>query len=410
MTKVFKYVAIDGAGQKQLGDVEAASRSEALRQLQGMGYQPTSIKESGVAKQKKVKKEAGDGSLTIKRAELIAFTEELSELLEAGLPLEPALASMEAREEDGQIKEISARLRQWITEGTPMHEGLQRISPDFDQLYCNLVRAGEASGSLQTILRQHGTYLREQQELKSKLKVALIYPAALSFACVGLALLFIFFLLPRITVLLKGMPGSEMPLGVRISTFIGDFLTDHWLKLLIAVVLAAIGAKFWFTREENLQKWDRWKLKFPLYGKVIRYGFYVQWLQTLSNLVSNGVPLVNALKLTEQTVGNRFFKGHLGKLTERVSDGYKLTKSMQATGLFAPNMVDLIGVGESTGKLARALSRASQYYDKHLGVILGSLLATITPVVLVLMALLVAGFSYTMIQAIYETINNIRAR
>lgn len=210
MTKVFKYVAIDSAGQKKLGDLPAGSRSEALRQLQVMGLQATSIKEGGAAKATKKKDEAVEGPILIKKAELIAFTEELSELLEAGLPLEPALASMEAREEQGQIKEISSRLRRWITEGTPMYEALQRISPDFDQLYCNLVRAGEASGGLQTILRQHGTYMREQQELRSKLKVALIYPACLSFACVGLALLFIFFLLPRITVFkLNRFPSGE---------------------------------------------------------------------------------------------------------------------------------------------------------------------------------------------------------
>lgn len=412
MSKVFKYTAIDGAGQKQTGDLTAASRGEAMRLLQGKGFQPTQIKETGEAKVKKVKAGTGDevssGPMQLKKTELIAFTEEISELLEAGLPLEPALASMEAREEKGQIKTLSGRLRKWVTEGTPLYEAMRRVSPDFDQLYCNLVRAGEASGSLQTILRQHGTYMKDQQELKQKLKMALIYPSCLTFACVSLALLFIFFLLPRITTLLEGMPGSEMPIGVKISTFVGEFLKAHWLKVVIFFCALMVLVKIWFTKEENLKKWDEWKLKIPLYGKVIQYGFYVQWLQTLANLVSNGVPLVQALKLTEQTVTNRYYKERLTSITERVSDGFKLTRSMQATGMFAPNMIDLIGVGENTGKLARALERASLYYDKHLGVMLASLLGTITPVVLVLMALLVGGFSYTMIQAIYETISNIR--
>ncbi|GAA5496870.1 general secretion pathway protein F [Rubritalea squalenifaciens DSM 18772] len=413
MSKIFKYIAIDGSGQKQTGDLTAASRGEAMRLLQGRGFQPTQIKDAGEAKVKKVKASTADepssGPLTLKKQEIIAFTEELSELLEAGLPLEPALASMEAREEKGQIKYLSGRLRKWVTEGTPLYEAMKRVSPDFDQLYCNLVRAGEASGSLQTILRQHGTYMKEQQELKSRLKLALIYPTCLTLACVALALVFIFFLLPRITVLLEGMPGSEMPIGVKISTFIGDFLRAHWLKTILFFCAIAVGIKVWLTKEENLRKWDEWKLSIPLYGNVIRYGFYVQWLQTLANLVSNGVPLVQALKLTEQTVTNRYYKERLTSITERVSDGYKLTRSMQATAMFAPNMIDLIGVGENTGKLSRALERASAYYDKHLSALLASLLGTITPVVLVLMAVLVGGFSYTMIQAIYQTINNIKS-
>lgn len=289
-----------------------------------------------------------------------------------------------------------------------MYQALPRISPQFDQLYCNLVKAGEASGSLNTILRQHGTYLKEQMELRSRLLQALIYPAFLVFACVLVTLVFIFYLLPKITLLLEGMPGSEMPLGVKVAKGIGDGLRHHWMSILVVIVCLIAAVKVWSDSEENKALWDQWKLKLPLYGRVITYGFYVQWLQTLGNLVANGVPLVQALELTCQTVTNRFLNARLKTMTEQVGDGYKLTRCMRNADIFTANMVDLIGVGENTGKLSRALIRAAEYYDKRLGVMLRSLLGIISPLILVSMALLVALLSYTMIQAIYETISHLR--
>lgn len=410
MAKAFQYVAIDASGKKCTGELELGARSEVIRHLQSLGMRPASIKEVEASAKKKKDQTVSEGPLMLKQKDVIAFTEELSELLEAGLPLEPALASMEDRDESGLLKEASARLRRWVTEGEQMYQALPRVSPSFDQLYCNLVKAGEASGSLQTILKQHCAYLKEQVELRARLQQALIYPAFLVLACVIVTLVFIFYLLPKITLLLDGMPGSEMPIGVQIATWIGDTLRGHWVTLVVLIVLTIAGAKLWHQREENKAKWDEWKLSLPLFGKVINYGLYVQWLQTLGNLLENGVPLVQGLQLTSETMTNRFFRSKLEKVTDQVGDGYRLTRCMRQTEMFPPNMVDLIGVGESTGKLSRALTRAAIYYDKKLSVLIKGLLGLISPLILLAMSVLVALLSYTMIQAIYETINNINAK
>lgn len=412
MVKTFQYVAIDKAGAKQSGTLEASSRGDVIRELQRMGVRATSITEVAAGKAKKAKNASnviGDDELIpLKNKDVICFTEELSELLEAGLPLEPALASMEARDESGLIKLASGRLRKWVTEGVSMYQALPKVSSQFDQLYCNLVKAGEASGSLQTILLQHGNYLKAQMELRSRLMQAMIYPAFLIFACMLVTLVFIFYLLPKITLLLEGMPGSQMPVGVKIAKAIGDGLRNHWIVIIVVLIGIMVSVKVWADSETNKALWDKWKIKLPLYGSVISFGFYVQWLQTLGNLVANGVPLVQALELTNQTVTNRYYHGRLKEITAQVGDGYKLTRCMRNSDIFTPNMVDLIGVGENTGKLSRALIRAADYYDKRLNVMLRSLLGIISPLILVSMALLVALLSYTMIQAIYETISHLR--
>ena len=315
---------------------------------------------------------------------------------------------MEGRDESGALQVTAGRLRRMVTEGEQMYQSLPRVSPQFDHLYCNLVKAGEASGSLQTILKQHGLYLKEQMELRSRLVQAMIYPAFLILACVIVTLVFIFYLLPQITTLLEGMPGSEMPLGVRFAISLGDFLRGYWIAILIAVIAMIFGAKIWHQAESSKEKWDEIKLKLPLAGNVIQYGLYVQWLQTLGNLLHNGVPLVQGLQLTSETITNRYFRDHLLGITDQVGDGYRLTRCMKQTEMFPPNMVDLIGVGESTGKLARALTRATVYYDKRLSILIKSILGLISPIVLLAMALLVGLLSYTMIQAIYETIGSIK--
>ena len=407
MPKVFKYVAMDATGNKQTGELELGSRPEAMRHLQSQGLRPVSIVEGAMAKHRETEKDALDEPVFLKNKDIIAFTEELSELLEAGLPLEPALASMEERDESGVLKQASAKLRRWVTEGEQMYQSLPRVSAQFDQLYCNLVKAGEASGSLQTILKQHGAYMKEQMELRSKLAQAMIYPAFLVLACIIVTLVFIFYLLPQITSLLEGMPGSEMPLGVKLATAVGDVLRGHWVTILILIIVGMVAIKVWLQPESNKTKWDEAKLSLPIIGKVIQYGIYVQWLQTLGNLLSNGVPLVQALQLTSETVTNRHFRACLHGITDGVGDGYRLTRCMRKTEMFPPNMVDLIGVGENTGKLARAMSRAAEYYDKRLTILIQSVLGLISPIVLLAMAGLVALLSYTMIQAIYETMSNL---
>lgn len=407
MSQLFQYVAVDTAGKRQSGELEMDSRTELIRHLQMKGMRPISIKD-GAASKKRESKDASNAPIVLKPRDLIAFTEELSELLEAGLPLEPALASMEGRDESGALQEAAGRLRRMVTEGEQMYRSLPRVSPQFDHLYCNLVKAGEASGSLQTILKQHSVYLKEQMELRSRLVQAMIYPGFLILACIIVTLVFIFYLLPQITTLLEGMPGSEMPLGVRIATAVGDILRGYWMMLLISFILLVFGVKIWFQAESSKAKWDEVKLKLPLMGGVLECGLYVQWLQTLGNLLHNGVPLVHALQLTSETIDNRYFKERLLGITDQVGDGYRLTRCMRQTEMFPPNMVDLIGVGESTGKLANALTRATAYYDKRLSVLIKGILGLISPVVLLVMACLVGLLAYTMIQAIYQTIGNIK--
>jgi len=189
---------------------------------------------------------------------------------------------------------------------------------------------------------------------------------------------------------------------------LGDFLREYWVVLLVICILAAIGVKLFFSTEPNRAKWDHWKLNIPFIGRVAKFGFYVQWLQTLSNLLSNGVPLVQALQLTQKTVQNRYYREKLGEVTEKVKDGIKITTGMKSTDMFPPSMVDLIAVADQTGRLDESVSRAARYYEGKLSTTIKWFMSSFTIVILVGMALLVGVLCYTMLQAIYGSMENMR--
>ncbi len=401
---IYAYTAKSPEGKSLSGELTVASKKEAMVELRSRGLQPISMTESKAGKTKKTiaREHAVSGK------DVILFTEELSELLKAGLPIEPALASMSKRDDVGAVKTISEKLREYITDGMPLSVALPKVSNKFDALYCNLAAAGEASGSLSSIITQHGIYLKERAALRSKLIFAMLYPGLLLLACFGVMLVFLFYLLPQIATMLSSVDEGGMPLGVKLSLALGEFLKANWIYLIGLLIILGISIKIYFDDEGNKAKWDKTSLDLPFYGKVVKYGFYVQWLQTLSNLLSNGVPLVKALELTNETVFNRFYKAELSKVTDRVKDGLKLTSSMKKSDVFPSAMVDLIAVGDETGKMDEAVKRAAKYFDAKLEVVLKVFMAMITPVILIGLALLVGVLCSTMMQAIYGAIQNMK--
>lgn len=437
---VFNYKALGAGGAVVTGELTAGDRGEALRQLDKKGLQPVKVAEAKVvakaakpdktarrgepqvkakpksivkatpkasAQEKADKDEVPEGPLKMKSKEVVYFTEELSDMLTAGLQLEPALRAMEDREEEGNIKEISLRIRTLVRDGTSFSNALKRVSPSFGPLYCSLAAAGEASGALDTILRRQAHYLKTLQDLRGRITLALIYPAFLILSGIGVSIIFVTKLIPQLTGLLKGAPGSEMPLGVRVMIGASDFLLQWWLVMVLIVVAALIFFKAWKDAERNKPAWDRIKLKIPLYGNVIRGRFYVQFLETMANLVGNGLPLLRSLELTRDAAQNIHLRENMDEMIELVGDGRSLSSAMIRTEIFPPLLIDMVAVGEQTGKIDLALRRAAERYDKELDAALQKVMAMVMPAVLLLMASLVGTMAYAMISAIFQTINNL---
>jgi len=430
---VFAYKALSANGAVTTGEIDAVDRPEALRVLDRRGLQPVNLHESTTTTpapaQKKssspmvkqrpefvahpARKEAQEeelpaGPLKLKRTEVILFTEELSDMLGAGLQLEPALKSMENRQELGNLKAVSARIRQIVRDGVNFSVALKKVSPSFGPLYCSLAAAGEASGALDTILKRQAHYLKTLAELQSRLILAMIYPAFLVLAGIGVSIVFVTTLIPQLTQLIASTPGAKVPLGAVILISLSGFLKKYWIVLIVTLLAGGIFFKAWKDNEANKPTWDRMKLGLPLIGPVITSRFYVQFLETMANLVGNGLPLLRSLELSRDATQNLSLRAAMNHVIDQVGDGRALSKALIRNGSFPPLLVDMITVGEQTGKIDLSLRRAAERYDKQLDKDLQRIMALIMPIVLIIMAGLIGTMAYLMITAIFQTISNLK--
>jgi type II secretory pathway component PulF len=425
---IFAYKALASNGSVTTGELDAADRPEALRMLDKKGLQPVNLKETAAAasakktnvsakakaedkdtsKGKEEPKEAAipDGPIKLKRQEVVLFTEELSDMLSAGLQLEPALKSMENRQELGNLKAVSFKIRQIVRDGVNFSVALKKVSPSFGPLYCSLAAAGEASGALDDILKRQAHYLKTLAELQARLILAMIYPAFLILAGVGVSIIFITVLIPQLTALIE-TSGGKMPLGAAILIGASAFIKKWWIPMILTLIAALIFFKAWKDNDANKPAWDRMKLRLPLIGPVITSRFYVQFLETMANLVGNGLPLLRALELSRDATQNRGLRGELDKVIAQVGDGRSFSKALVRNGAFPPLLIDMISVGEQTGRIDHSLRRAAERYDKELDKSLQRIMALVMPVVLIVMAGLIGTMAYLMITAIFQTISNL---
>jgi type II secretory pathway component PulF len=423
---LYAYKALASNGSVTSGEIDATDRPEALRLLDRKGLQPVNLRESTASAPvaKKAASKAStkpdtrakpaadaadvipDGPIKLKRAEVVLFTEELSDMLSAGLQLEPALKSMENRQELGNLKAVSYKIRQIVRDGVNFSTALKKVSPSFGPLYCSLAAAGEASGALDDILKRQAHYLKTLAELQARLVLAMIYPSFLVLAGIGVSIVFITTLIPQLTSLIEGT-GGKIPLGAAILIAISEFLSKWWLVIVALIVAAVIFFKAWKDNDANKPAWDRMKLKLPLIGPVITSRFYVQFLETMANLVGNGLPLLRALELSRDATENRSLRSHLNQVIDQVGDGRSFSKALIRNGSFPPLFIDMISVGEQTGKIDLSLRRAAERYDKELDKDLQRIMALIMPTVLIIMALLIGTMAYLMITAIFQTISNL---
>ena len=411
----FEYIAVDRFGTKKAGSISARDRSDALRQLSARGLQPLNL-QAGEGDQKKPspKKNAEKttehrlGNLTRVRLtgnQLIAFTDEIGDLLNAGIQLEPALKLMEGREDLVTVGKIAEKVRMEIRDGTSFSRALAKASPSFDSLYLNLVAAGEASGSLPQLLTRHTSYLTKVQELKGKIVTAMIYPAFLIFAGAIVTVMFITFLIPRLTMLIEST-GSSLPKGVQLISATSILIKNYWWAFLIGLVV--VFALFKLVTSANRKTWDRGKLGLPVLGKMIRARFQVHFLRTLGNLLGNGLSLVDSLKLTKGITTNKFLQEQMEEITNEVIDGSSLHSSLRKRRGFPPSLADYVKISEQTGHLDLGIQKAAEKSEKSLEKDIERISTMIQPIIILAMAAVIGTMAYMMIAVIYDTIEILR--
>lgn len=417
----FRYKVLQKDGSLSEGHLDAASRGEATRRLNEQGSRVLSLTEE---KQKVEKKKAAKGTAPDKppkkaasapvenrlsSKQLVQFTEELSDLLAAGVQLDSALHSIGKRSESPAIARVAASCHDKVRDGVPLATALRFSSPSFNELYCNLVSAGEVSGALGDILKRQVKYLNTLAELKGKLATALIYPSFLVVSGIAVSAMFTFFLIPKLRRLVEST-GGELPPIARLLLGLGDFMKANWVALLVLLLIAIVIIFVMFQREPTKRWWDEVKLKLPLFGKLLITRFNVQFVETLSNLLVNGLPIVRALELVETTTPNRYIREQIQQMRGRVSEGALLNRCMEKAGIFESGLIDMVRIGEDTGQLAPSMAKAGDRLDREFGRAIERIASVIQPAIILVMSLIVGLMAYMMISVIYETISVLRNR
>jgi len=390
------------------GELAAADRAEAMTLLGKKRLQPFKLEQAGGASSAKDTARTCPtgpiGPIRLKSAQVLLFVEELSDLLSAGIQLEPALGTMERRRELSGVKTLATALRTKVRDGMSFSKAIAATSPSFGNLFCALASAGEASGSLPAILKRQVEYLRSLAALRSKVLFALIYPAFLVVSAVSVTLLFVVYLIPKLTELLDSTGGS-LPLGAQIILKLSDIFKSTWWMIGLGGVTVFILVKAWLKRPESQIPWARFTLRLPLFGNVLKARFYVQFLETMANLLANGLPMVHAMQLTHQAIENPFYKREFEGVMRHVGEGVSLSRALDRSSMFPPLLLDMVNVGEQTGDLAAALSKTAERFDRELGKKIERLSALVQPLIVCLMAGMVGIMAYLMITTIFQTIS-----
>ncbi len=421
---VFTYQGTGARGEKRSGELEASSRADALRRLSMDRIQPLMLvakadtaapvrkkaetKTSTANASGMARRETLSGNIRLSSAQVILFTDELADFLNSGLQLEPALQLMENREERSPVKDVSRFLREKVRDGTSFSEALKMASPSFGELYCNLVAAGEISGALAPLLRRQATHLVAMQDLKARIQLALIYPAALVLAGTVAMIIFMTVLVPQMMKLFS-KPGAVIPLPTYILIHASKITQQYGLVTAAILALGLVGFVAYVRTPAGRRWWDEAKLKLPLMGPLLSASFYAQFCQTMANLLQNGLPLLNAMKLMSQATGNVFYRSQVLRITDLIGEGASLTRAMKAVGHFPANLRDLMKVGEQTGELGETMAKIGQRYDKIIQQRIDKVMSIVPLIIISALGLMVLLIAWSMLSGIYGAMQGLQA-
>ena len=400
----FTYKARDPRGKAVKGTMQAASQEELYDKLQKLGYMTTKASESLSVPEINALFERFQ---RISAEDLIMFTVQFSNLINAGVSLLDSLSAVSQQIENRKLKEVVESVTRSVEAGQSFSEALSSHPKVFPHLFMSLVKAGEVSGKLDTILIRYAKYSEEQAELKQKVKGALLYPAILLFAGIGVSLFIVTFVVPQFAQIFIKV-GITLPLPTRILYRVGVGIKFFWHSILSFVMVTYFGFKYYTgTRVGGFQV-DQWKLRIPLLGGLFRKVSISRFSRTLGMLVSSGVPILTSLEIVKEVVGNEVLARVVAGAHEAVEKGEKLSEPLRVSREFPVDAIQLISVGEETGNLDEMLEKVADFYDRWTGYTIKKLTTLIEPVLLLLMGSIVGFIMASMLLPMFDMIKVLR--
>ena len=404
----FNYVALDARGQEASGLLEAASSNAAISQLRQAGYFPTSVIEEAISSSdgKEARRRAATVARTTKpRAKkgivlfqrrkvkskiLMIFTRQLATLIDSGLPLLRSLNVLAKQERDKVMKRTTEKLADSVQSGSTFSDALALHPKIFNDLYVNMVKAGEVGGVLELVLTRLSEFQEKAAKIRNKILSAMVYPIIVMTMAIGILCFLLVFIVPRFEVIFHDLLGDKpLPPVTRFVLGVSGFMKHHGLILLGVIVAIVVIYNFVGRTRRGRLAIDNFKLRMPLFGNLNRKTAISRFARTLGTLVTSGVPILQALNITRETAGNAAIARAIARVHDSVKEGESIVQPLEASKQFPPMVVSMVDVGEETGKLPEMLLKMADVYDDEVDNAVAALTSMLEPIMIVFLAVIV---------------------
>jgi type IV pilus assembly protein PilC len=404
----FNYVALDARGQEASGLLEAASSNAAISQLRQAGYFPTSVIEDAIISSdgkearrgtavaaRVAKPRAKKGIVLFQRRKvkskiLMIFTRQLATLIDSGLPLLRSLNVLSKQERDKVMKKTIDKLADSVQSGSTFSDALALHPKIFNDLYVNMVKAGEVGGVLELVLTRLSEFQEKAARIRNKILSAMVYPIIVMTMAIGILCFLLVFIVPRFEVIFHDLLGDKpLPPVTRFVLAVSGFMQHDGLVLFGAVVAIVVIYNFVNRTRGGRLAIDNFKLRMPLFGNLNRKTAISRFARTLGTLVTSGVPILQALNITRETAGNAAIALALARVHDSVKEGESIVQPLEASKQFPPMVVSMVDVGEETGKLPEMLLKVADVYDDEVDNAVAALTSMLEPIMIVFLAVIV---------------------
>ena len=399
---VWKWTGRNKQGEARSGEMEAADREAVRARLQQMGIEP-----------KRVNRKLGEISLRIpgmggvSTKDLLVFTRQFAVMIDAGLPLVQALDIIGTQADNQAFRVVLMAVKARVEAGSTFADALAEHPRVFNELFVQLVRAGEIGGLLDTILQRLGAYLEKNEKLKRRLRGAMVYPAIVLTVAVGVVIVLLAYVTPTFEKMFKDF-GGAMPGPTQFLIDLSHGLRNNWYWFLGIPVALVVAFRLFLRDPRGRKLWDAFILKVPVFGPLIRKVAVARFTRTLGTLLSSGVPILDSLEIVAKSAGNRTVEAAILYVRARISEGKTIAAPLAETQVFPAMVVQMIGVGEATGAMDAMLNKVADFYDDEVDVAIAALTSMIEPVLMVFLGAVVGGFLIAMYLPIFSIAGNIK--
>jgi len=398
---VFRWEGVSGRGERLAGEMEAPTRDAVMLRLRSQRIQaiPEKVKEKGKGFERELKI-PGFGE-SIKSRDVVIFTRQLATMIDAGLPIVQCLDVLAGQSPNKKLRGVVRQLKEEVEAGSTFTDALRKHPKLFDDLFVNMVAAGEVGGILDNILHRLAGYMEKAMKLKSKIKGAMIYPATIVTVAVGVTAVLLIFVIPVFAELFSSF-GQALPAPTQFVINLSNFTIAYFKYMALVLIGVAVVCRQFYKTEHGRLAFDQMFLQLPVFGDLIRKSSVARFTRTLSTLVSSGVPILDALAITARTAGNKVVERAVLQTRVSISEGRTIAEPLSQSKVFPPMVCQMIAVGETTGALDAMLQKIADFYEEEVDNAVANLTALMEPLVILFLGVVIGGLVISMYLPIFK--------